>query len=284
MGLPEDGAPRVETPAWLPHEREGAASCLHTWGCVLLRGALTDKDVASLRDAFGLGVGSTARKAGEVGRLLQGIDPNIQMGRYTVGRLHCLLRGSQTFEPLALAVHTALAPLVYAYFRNAGGGNHRCFLSEAQLVVADPCAESQAWYVNSAGGPGLTVVVPLARITADTGPYAMLPGTHVLLDANMSLRERVRTCLSTLCSTNGAVSVVDKTSSFAWEAGDALVLDGRMMHCALKNDSLGAPIPVLVLRYDLSESPPPGAGRFKLLSLCRVAAMLDSVFRLYSWV
>lgn len=282
--LPESERPAIPTPAWMQHERDEAASALHRWGCVLLRDVLTSEDVASYQKAFGLGVGSSARRAGEVGQVLQSCDANIQMGRYTFGRLHCLLRGSPTFEPLALATHTALAPLVHTYFRAMEDAHHRVFLSEAQLVIADPCAERQSWYVNSLGGPGLTIIVPLTKVNADTGAYSILPGTHMLNDSSMSIRERIQRCFSALCATHGAVSVVNETSSPEWCAGDALVLDGRVLHRALDNDSFGAPVPVLILRYDLAHTPPPGCGRWTLLFMTRLGGLLDAVFKLYSVV
>merc|ERR550532_2961194 len=88
---PDAGTPSVQPAAWGPGQREAAAAALDRWGCTLLRGAVTAEDVAALREAFGLGAGSGARRAGEVGRWLLQRDPNIAMGRYTFGRLHCLL-------------------------------------------------------------------------------------------------------------------------------------------------------------------------------------------------
>merc|ERR1712193_566761 len=106
-------------------------------------------------------------------------------------------------------------------------------------------------------------------VNAEQGVHTMLPGTHALQDSTMPFRDRLRMCFSALCATHGTVSVVSEASSVMWAAGDALVLDGRVMHRALGNQSLGAPIPMLVLRYDSAESPPPGCGRGWLLFLAR---------------
>merc|ERR1712216_956880 len=89
--LRDESAPATNTPAWSKAERDDAMSSLSKSGCVLLRGALTHEDVDSLRSAFGLGEGAAARRAGEVGQVLQSYDSNLAMGRYTFGRLHCLL-------------------------------------------------------------------------------------------------------------------------------------------------------------------------------------------------
>jgi len=282
--FPQSDIPAVHVPEWSAELREAGVSSLEQWGCVLLRGALASDDVSALREAFGMGSGSNAQLATQVGQVLQSHDSNIAMGRYTFGRLHCLLRGSPTFEPLAAAVHSAMAPLVHAYFARSECSEGRIFLSEAQLIIADPMAEQQGWYVNSVGGPGLTVFVPLARINSNSGTHQVLPGTHYLQKGMLPFRERLSRCLSALCTTHGAVSVVDESSSMAWRAGDALVLDGRVMHRARGNDSMGAAIPVLVLRYDLADSPPPGCSRWWLLYLSRVAATMDMVFRLYTAV
>lgn len=282
--FPESDVPAVHVPEWSADLREAGVSSLEQWGCVLLRGALARDDVSALRDAFGMGSGSNAQLATQVGQVLLSHDSNIAMGRYTFGRLHCLLRGSPTFEPLAVAVHSALAPLVHAYFARSESSEGRVFLSEAQLIIADPMAEQQGWYVNSVGGPGLTVFVPLARINSNSGTHQVLPGTHHLQQGTLSMRERLSRCLSALCTTHGAMSVVDDSSSMPWDAGDALVLDGRVMHRARGNDSMGAAIPVLVLRYDLADSPPPGCSRWWLLYLSQVAASMDMVFRLYAAV
>lgn len=286
--LPEDGTPAVRTPAWTPGCRAAAAEALQRWGCALLRGVVAAEDVAALREALGLGAGSSARRAGEVGRWLLQKDPNVAMGRYTFGRLHCLLRGSPDFEPQAAAVHAAVAPLVHAFFREAEAQGSRVFLSEAQLIVADPIADAQSWHLDAAaGGPALSVFLPLAPVSQDRGPQELLPGTHALHKQELSVRERCRRCLAALCATHGAVSSSSPAPSGSprdWAAGDALVLDGRLLHRGLANDSLGAPIPLLVLRYDLVDTPPPGCGRQWLRLMTHLGGALDKVFKLYSVV
>jgi len=276
-------------PSWPPTAQteapsEAAAAALDRWGCTLLRGAVTAEDVAALREAFGLGAGSGARRAGEVGRWLLQRDPNIAMGRYTFGRLHCLLRGSPELGPEAVSAHAALAPLVHTFFRTPEAHGSRVFLSEAQLIVSEPLADAQAWHLDAVGGPGLSVFLPLADVTADRGAQEVLPGTHRLHDATASVRERLRRCLAALCATHGAASPAPGGSPTLWRAGDALVLDGRLLHRGLANDSLGAPVAMLVLRYDLAESPWPGCSRRWLRMMTRVGRVLESLFRLYAAV
>eukprot|EP00929_Paragymnodinium_shiwhaense_P045301 TRINITY_DN23164_c0_g1_i1.p1 TRINITY_DN23164_c0_g1~~TRINITY_DN23164_c0_g1_i1.p1 ORF type:complete len:322 (-),score=32.87 TRINITY_DN23164_c0_g1_i1:218-1183(-) len=292
----------VESAAWscqadghLP--QDAALAALNGWGCALLQGAVSRTDIAHLREALGLVGGSSkfrqdagqARRAGEVGQWLLQKDPNIAMGRYTFGRLHCLLRGSPVFEPFALSIHAAVAPAVHTFFGQAVASGGRVFLSEAQLIVADSCAEQQAWHLDN-GGRGLTVMVPLVDVPADRGPQAVLPGTHALHEAALTYRQRLRLCLSALSSSHGSTSpavantdALGRTSKM-WAAGDALLLDSRALHRALPNDSLGAPMSMLLLRYDLLDTPPPGLGRLSLLSARVLGAGMNGFFKFYAAV
>lgn len=279
--IPVDGVPSAAPVSWGLDgaTREAALASLQHWGCTLLRNAITQEDLLALRTALGLGQGAGTRRAGQVGQWILQRDPNIAMGRYTFGRLHCLLRGSPVFEPDVVAPHSVLAPLVHSFFRTAEANGQRVFLSEAQLIIADPCAEAQFWHLEGVGGPGLTAMIPLVNVALDRGPQELLPGTHWLQDRSLPLRERLRRCLAALSATHGAVNVTGKTP---WAAGDALVMDRRLLHRGMSNDSLGAPIPVLVLRYDLVETPAPGCGRVKLLAASRLGSAISAAFRLYA--
>merc|ERR1712216_833964 len=163
-----------------------------------------------------------------------------------------------------------------------GAQGERVFLSEVQLIIAEPCAEMQQWHLDSVGGRSLSVFMPLVPVSAERGPQAVLPGTHCLNDGTLSLRERFRRCLVALCATHGAVTGVPRegdgsTAVPCWAAGDALLLDGRTMHRALSNEYLGAPTPILVLRYDLDASPPPGCNRWWLRSMSQTGSALDAI-------
>eukprot|EP00931_Biecheleriopsis_adriatica_P064244 TRINITY_DN39055_c0_g1_i1.p1 TRINITY_DN39055_c0_g1~~TRINITY_DN39055_c0_g1_i1.p1 ORF type:complete len:509 (-),score=96.62 TRINITY_DN39055_c0_g1_i1:36-1562(-) len=282
--------------------RDAAESSLDRWGCVLLRGLLSAEDILQLKTALGIGGVNgkdgrhiPSRRAAEIGMWMEQHDPNILMGRFTFGRLHVLLRGSPIFEPEAVAPHASLAPLVHGHFKEEQRAGKRIFLSEAQLIIADPLCEMQRWHLDAVGGRGISVFVPLTNVALDRGPQQVLPGTHSLHDPRLSFREGVRRCLSALCATHGAVSTAEGLSLSPkafdsdakhriWAAGDALVLDAAALHRGLTNESLGAPAPVLVLRYDVREHPPPGCRRSWLVAMQQLGSMLDSVFRLYAFV
>lgn len=278
----QDGVPTVQRAPWNPRLREDAAEALQRWGCVLLRSAITEDDVGTLRDVLGVDAKGSARKAGEVGQWMKAKDPNISMGRFTFGRLHTLLRGSPEFETYATAMHAVWAPLVHRFFADAEVCGERVFLSEAQLIVAEPMAKTQYWHLDVASGkPGLTVMVPLTAVSVTTGAQELLPGSHALHDSNVPFSKRVRLCLSTLGVTHGAVSSAEGCE---WRAGDALVVDGRLFHRGTFNDSFGKSIPMIVLRYDLASAPPPGCGRLWLKFSNAVGRGLHTVFQLYSVV
>jgi len=280
---------------WSLERRRAAEEAIERWGCTLLRDLLTPEDIAQMRTAFGLGgvAGkdgklTTPRRAGEAGLWIQQNDPNISMGRYTVGRLHLLFRGSPEFEPAAVAAHAALSPLVHTHFKEPQEAGGQVFLSEAQLIITDPFADIQFWHLDCVGGRGLTAFVPLTDVPLDKGPQELLPGSHYLHDQRLPLRERVRRCLLGLCHTHGAVLTANGSWNDAgkrvWAAGEALVLDSSTIHRGLPNDSMGAPVPILVLRYDLTDKPPPGCNRNWLLAMSRLGSSLNSFFRFYAAV
>eukprot|EP00405_Crypthecodinium_cohnii_P036704 CAMPEP_0206545916 /NCGR_PEP_ID=MMETSP0325_2-20121206/12407_1 /ASSEMBLY_ACC=CAM_ASM_000347 /TAXON_ID=2866 /ORGANISM="Crypthecodinium cohnii, Strain Seligo" /LENGTH=452 /DNA_ID=CAMNT_0054044965 /DNA_START=97 /DNA_END=1455 /DNA_ORIENTATION=+ len=285
---PLEGVPTVKVPTWEPRPtlRKKVVDALDTYGVALLQGAIESEDIKKLRDELGFLNGKLTRRATELGQWLQQMDPNVGMGRYTFGRLHCLLRGSPEFEPTAVAAHAAVAPLVYSYFKTATKGNmenEKIFLSEAQIIINDPLAETQGWHLDNASGrPAITFLVPLTDIHHDRGSQAILPGSHRFCEGDLSLSQRLGSCFRALCESHGAIFVA--TPERKWAAGDVLVLDGRVMHKGLANEGLGAPTAMLVLRYDLTDSPPPGSGRGFLRFMSRLARTTDHLFRLYAAV
>ncbi|CAK9015113.1 unnamed protein product [Durusdinium trenchii] len=277
-------APATSPVSWSQDMLQQSEKALDTWGFVLLRGLLTPEDVQSLRCALGLDCKdkrAPPRRAAEVGLWQQQQDPNVSMGRYTYGRLHLLLRGSPQYEMDAVSPHASVAPLVHKHFEIQDMAGNPIFLSEAQLVIADPCAETQQWHIESATGKGLSIFIPLGNVALDRGLQELLPGTHVLHDPRHGLRDRWRRCLRSLCATHGGVLAMTDN---VWSAGDALVLDSGTLHRGLANDSLGAPVPVLVLRYDPKDRPAPGCRRSWLLTMTRMGQCLSNVFHLYSWM
>lgn len=288
-----EGSLRCRPAAWTSRKLDDAALALQLWGGVLLKGVVPEDDLASLRQAFGVIAPDGPRKAGELGQWIKQKDSNVQMGRYTFGRLHCLIRGSPEFEPYGVAMHSSLAPLVHSFFQSEEAKGGRVFLSEAQLIIADPLAEVQRWHVDAVGGPGLTALLPLVNVPRDRGTQQFLPGSHHLQDTSVSQAERLRNCWTALFATHGVATVCAEDargseentgSGGVWAAGDVLVLDSRTLHRGLSNESFAAPIPMLIIRYDLTQSPAPGCGRFWLRFMTLTATGLDLVCRFYSAV
>merc|ERR1712007_51632 len=128
----------------------------------------------------------------------------------------------------------------------------RVFLSEIQLVVADSGSEVQRWHLDAVGGPGLTVLVPLVPISADRAQQQVLPGSHWFFDKSLGMHKRLYKGFSALCRTHGAITTPCATgeATECWGAGDALVLDSRLLRRGLSNESFGAPAPLIIIRYD----------------------------------
>ncbi len=167
----------------------------------------------------------------------------------------------------------------------AGTQAARLRLSELQLVVSEPGSADQPWHADNASG-GLTVIVPLADQTAAMGPTQVIPGSHALHpSAWPSQRHSAGSATAATASASGdaaapwwprqlfgsAVSLLlgldpAPDSPLArmrapveepLRAGDVLICDARTLHRGPGNRSR-SPRRILVLRYDLMGSPPPG--------------------------
>lgn len=289
LSKPEPGMPGVPPLPWRAEDREHAAEALERWGCCLVRGCMSPESVENVRKEFGLGAGFEGRRATDVGQWLLARDPNVSMGRYTFGRLHCVLRGSPALELHCSSVHSAVAPLVHEAFRRSSTAENegeRIFLSEAQLVITEPWAEAQRWHLDKVGRMGLTVLVPLRHIGSNRGSQQLLPGSHHISDTARPLMQRLRKSFSALAASHGAVEVTAAGGlpDHDWQAGEALLLDSRVLHRGLQNDSLGAPVPMLILRYDFADSTPPGCSRHWLRLMAHFGSSLDRCFRFYAAV
>jgi len=279
--IADPSVPSCTPASWAKDTRDRAVDALRRWGCVLVHNAITDDDIHYLREELGLGNGLAKKKGGEVTRWLLAQDPNIQFGRYTIGRCHQLLRGSPRVEPFGVSVHAAVAPLVHAYFAEAEAEGASAYLSEAQLIVADPFAAMQFWHLDNTLGPCLTVIVPLNDMGKDRGEQQILAGTHALHDSSQPVLQRIQHCLKCLFQLHGPSSTSEPTP---WKAGDAFVLDGRLLHRGADHFGWGAPTAVLLLRYDLDGRPFPGCTKTWLLFTTKIGNWLERMLRLYSVV
>lgn len=266
----------ANAPEWGSRVREGVTNILQEWGCVLLRGALMPTQVQSIRE--GLSVPESDFNASQVGCAIRDQDKNVQMWRYTFGRLHCLLRGSKLGSIGIRDIHIALAPLIFSYSQAVANGE-QMFLSEVQLIVTDPNAEKQFWHLDSAGS-GLSVFIPLAPVRADLGPQHVLPGSHALSKEGGGFFKGFIRCVEILAATRGAASASPE-GGLAWNAGDALLLDSRLLHRGLSSLSLTVSVPILIVRYDPVGAPPPNCGRHWMRFCSWMGSALENAFWFY---
>lgn len=206
------------------------------------------------------------------------------------------MRGTQLAEEEVVPLLAPVMPLVYRYFAehrpdalpgylfNGGGGtdegeappqpapapqNVRGFLSECQLLVTDPGAVPQIWHRDNRQ-PGLTVLMPLTDVDDEVGPTQLLPGTHHLV-AGGAIR-----ATAALQRSGGSASAVPLVP------GDLLVYDARLLHRGLGNMSYNRCRVIFAMRFDYTDTPPPGATVLQTQAARLVGALLDCLGSFYT--
>jgi len=261
-----------------------AADTTATHGFVLLRSFLQPASVAKLRQLLCMKVSAldATRKDPRgfsyvrdyTAKELLDEDEDLQPVLSTVGRYHYCLRGRK-HEALVRDVQAGIMPLVWEYFARAepeaAAAGRQPYISEVQLLVAEPCAVDQFWHVDNAAR-GLTLMVPLTELSEDIGPTMFLPGTHHLFEGSQGKFERARRFLHSFLSSDGI-------AKGTMQAGDAIVYDSRTVHRGLKNSRYDRTHVMLVFRYDVER--PPGFGLTATFFLSKAGVLLAGMQRLY---
>mmetsp|Transcript_93863 Transcript_93863/g.270426 ORF Transcript_93863/g.270426 Transcript_93863/m.270426 type:complete len:180 (-) Transcript_93863:103-642(-) len=146
----------------------------------------------------------------------------------------------------------------------------RIFLAECQLLVTDPGAVPQIWHADNLK-PGLTVLVPFTDVDAEVGPTELLPGTHHFADSG-----GVAAAAAALLRSGGARTPPPLSP------GDVLVYDSRLWHRGMGNGSIGRCRVVLATRFDVSDTPPPGATLLQTQEVRVVGRILGLLSSVYS--
>lgn len=257
-----------------------AADALQRHGVVRLKELVSPEQILALRQRLSMQSSALDRHRLDARGLppirtfnpirLQEEDPELDPAVTTHGRRHFYLRG-RVFEDAVRHVQAGAMPLVWEHLlrtAQASGSEVRVpYVSEVQLVVADPCAMEQFWHVDNAAG-GLTLFVPLTAVPTDLGPTLFLPGTHHL----MAQGKAPGVCLSSLFSSDGV-------ASGTMEAGDALLYDARTFHRCSTNARYERTRVALIFRYDFVR--PPGVGAFGTIGVSwmgNMLAMLQGVY------
>lgn len=164
-------------------------------------------------------------------------------------------------ETLPLVV--SLQHIVQSYFKQHG--IERYTITQLQFLNAFPESSNQIWHRDNKFR-GLTAIVALQDIRGN-GPTELILGSH---QQNFSLwpicwnviHNYLRNYLP--CDMDGDDSFSNLPLLGCIDAGDAILYDARIFHRGRGNKSLEAEgnvgRPVLVLRWDASNTPPPGAG------------------------
>eukprot|EP00928_Gymnodinium_smaydae_P054036 TRINITY_DN37888_c0_g1_i1.p1 TRINITY_DN37888_c0_g1~~TRINITY_DN37888_c0_g1_i1.p1 ORF type:complete len:481 (-),score=51.42 TRINITY_DN37888_c0_g1_i1:66-1508(-) len=255
-----------------------ASGELESSGVVRLRGLLSQSDVEALRERLYVQTSALDHRRRDAQLFapvrtydltpLQEEDPDLEPALTAPGRRHLYLRGRH-LESAVRHVIAGAMPLVWEHFaRTTHTPATGLYLSELQLLVADPCAVEQFWHVDNAAG-GLTVFVPLTSVSRDIGPTHVLPGTHRLLGQDRSYAA----CASAFLDTEGVPVCT-------MEAGDALVYDARTFHRCAANRRYDRSRLALVFRFDVHR--PPGIGAWGTLFVSWTGSVLASLQRLYS--
>eukprot|EP00929_Paragymnodinium_shiwhaense_P036866 TRINITY_DN19714_c0_g1_i1.p1 TRINITY_DN19714_c0_g1~~TRINITY_DN19714_c0_g1_i1.p1 ORF type:complete len:494 (-),score=80.04 TRINITY_DN19714_c0_g1_i1:137-1618(-) len=281
QGEREDEALRT-----LPAEQLNVvADALEKHGVVRLKGLVGPAEVRALRDRLGAESSTLDRKRLDVMGLapirffdsspLEEEDPELSGITCTQGRRHFHLR-RRKLEDAVRSMQAGALPLVWEHLARTMGeealSGMQPYLSEIQLLVSDPCADSQFWHVDNAQS-GVTVFVPLTDVPADLGPTHFLPGTHHLFKENAGRLARYRSCSSSFLSADGVVVG-------AMHAGDALIYDARIIHLGANNLKYDRSRIALIFRYDVQR--PPGYGAMGTQVVAGTGKMLAFVQRLYA--
>lgn len=158
----------------------------------------------------------------------------------------------------------SLQHIVQSYFKQHG--TERYMITQLQFLNAFPKSNNQIWHRDNKFR-GLTAIVALQDIRGN-GPTELILGSH---HQNFSLLPQcwniIQNCLPAnfkRCDMNGDDSFSELPLLGCIDAGDAILYDARIFHRGRGNTSLEAvgnvDRPVLVLRWDASNTPPPGAG------------------------
>ena len=193
----------------------------------------------------------------------------------TAGRFHCDMtanyvrrwsRGCEVkgmervLRDVIFTAERELRPVVSGYFR---GMAHR--LTQLQLLDAHPQSVDQFFHVDNAAR-GLTVLVALDKVTIEHGPTELLRGTEQVFSETGALD--VGMLLALLARLRSVERVCGKLGT-----GDALLFDSRTLHRGRGNRA-ATRRPVLIIRYDPVDSPPPGIGTLGTAALRAFGAWL----------
>jgi hypothetical protein len=176
--------------------------------------------------------------------------PSLAFAQTSRGRWHCIDKSMDIVSLRAFErLEQLFAPCAAEFFA-AEAQDGAFYRSELQVVSSQPGAAAQMWHQDNSSR-GLTVVVPLLEQTPELGPTQLLLGSQRLTGPTPGpeegLAHRIWACFA-------SVEVAQPPLAL----GSALLMDARLVHRGLPNNSAAIDRPVVIYRYDLVSSPPPG--------------------------
>ena len=245
-----------------------ATAAIQQWGFCLVRNAISETSVTELVKKFELDHGI----ASLIGERVIRKDANISHSRGIPNRLQMLIRGSD-LEDWTRSIHAAVAPVVTS---KALRRNEEVMLSDVRLVVVDHAADRGNWTMYNPRG-GYTVMVPLQDRDCRLGSQTIIPASHFLADRGLWLFRRLLMMFERFSTVGSVFSVTDLYPDGCWRAGDAFVMDNRLLVCAEENKLFKSGTYLLV-KY---ETPDVATGGFYWSGkiLFRVARMFETLSR-----
>ena len=245
-----------------------AANFLEQWGFLMVKKTLHNQELQRLKGYLEL----SQEPASEVGERVVRMDPNIARSRATANRLHLLLRGSK-LEHVFESVHASLAPVIARIHYSRFPGS-RIMISDLRLVIVDHAAEKGNWSLYNPRG-GYTVMIPLHNRDSRDGTHSFLVGSHFLSDERQGYFRRALAALQRIWLFPKPINVSDLQPDGCWRAGDALVVENRLL-IRSESNKLFKSGTYLVLKYETCKAAPNQAFWGGKL-LFRVAALIDTI-------
>ena len=211
--------------------------------------------------------------ATKIGERIVTMDKNISHSRALPNRLQMLIRGS-SLEGLFQDIHASIAPVITSLLDRKSSSPSRIMLSDIRLIVVDFAADKGNWTIMNGRG-GYTVLIPLHDRDNRAGTQVLVPGSHFLGDSVLPWYRRIYFAAMRYRTVKRPVAVSELYEDGCWSAGDALLLDNKLLHRAHENRRFKSGT-YLLLKYETHEEAPVGlywAGKFTY----RLAGFLERV-------
>jgi hypothetical protein len=147
-------------------------------------------------------------------------------------------------------------------------------VSDLRLVIVDHAAQKGNWSLFNPRG-GFTVMIPLHDRDCRAGTHSLIAGSHFLADRQLGLMQRLWMSVQRLICSPFPISVTDLSEDGRWHAGDALVIDNRLLIRSEENSIFNSGTYILI-KYETCEN----SGNVAFWSgklLFRLASLIEKI-------